>query len=65
MSLSNCFFMARHLRLSKGIRRHIRIQKAMIRRQFGDSAEADVKIQELVRKFFKTNETKARELEVK
>jgi len=38
-------------RLSKGLRRHIRQEKAAIRRQFGDSPESKEKISSLILKF--------------
>lgn len=43
-------------RLSKGLRRHIRQEKAAIRRQFNDSPEAQEKIKALIEKFFKPTE---------
>lgn len=43
--------MTEYLRLSKGLRRHIRLQKAAIRRQFGDTPETGAKIKELVDTF--------------
>lgn len=39
-------------RLSKGLRRHIRQEKAAIRRQFNDTPEANEKIKLLIDKFF-------------
>lgn len=37
-------------RLSKGTRRHIRGQKAAIRRKFGNAPEGEVKIKDLILK---------------
>ena len=44
-------------RLSKGLRRHIRQEKAAIRRQFGDSPESKQKISLLILKFHKSAST--------
>ncbi|KKW20438.1 MAG: hypothetical protein UY75_C0001G0022 [Parcubacteria group bacterium GW2011_GWC2_52_8c] len=46
-------------RLSKGLRRHIRNQKAMIRRQFNDTPEAADKIKALIEMFHKPKVSQA------
>ncbi len=40
-------------RLSKGLRRHIRNEKALIRRQFNNTPEANEKIRTLIKRFHK------------
>lgn len=47
--------MVEYARLSKGLRRHIRREKAAIRRQFNDTPEAHEKIKLLIEKFFRQN----------
>ncbi|MBI2054729.1 MAG: hypothetical protein HYT39_01365 [Candidatus Sungbacteria bacterium] len=51
--------MVEFARLSKGLRRHIRQEKAAIRRQFNDTPEAREKIKLLIEKFFNPH-TKSR-----
>ncbi len=44
-------------KLSRGARKHIRRQKARIRRDFHDASEREKQIQELYRRFGKSSET--------